>query len=132
MTIGDVEVVRRDQDVFAVAFEQRAPPERPDGVRHERSEGIPGHSGGDRAPIGPGCAGQRLGHAARDRESRQGKDELARYRDRGALDRHGEDHAQVAEGRIGAFQQGQDVRVDRFEHVVIIGLEEPGRVRKKK
>src|SRR6266542_2809661 len=127
--VSQIEVVPADQDEAAITLEQRSPAEGADRVRDEGAERVPDDAGDHRAPVRPWRSGERLRDAAGHRPPGEREDDLARDGDRGALDRHRDDDAEVAEGRVRPRQQWQDICVDRVEHRWLSSVFEAGSIR---
>ena len=115
--VGELDLVRPDQQVLPVALEERPAAVRADGVGDERAERVPDRRHDHDDPEVPRRAGERLELArVGDQEAGVGEDQLGRQRDHRRLDRHREHHAEVADGAVQGVQERDDDLVDEGEH----------------
>ncbi len=115
--LGEIDLVRPDQQVPAVSFEDGSAAVRPDRVRDERAERIADRRRHDHDPEPPGSVGQRLELGRiRDQEPGVRQDQLGGERDHGGLDRHRHHHPEVADRPVQAVQERDHDLVDEREH----------------
>jgi len=115
--LTDLDLVRADQQVLAVALQERPAAERADGVGHERPERVADRREHDDDPEVPGRAGERLDLTrVRDEEAGVGEDQLRRQRDHRRFDRHRHHDPEVPEGAVQVVEERDDDLVDELEH----------------
>ncbi len=89
--ISSLQILERDQDILAIAFDER--PASP-------HSGIVSYNRAPDAAQSPGQPDQpQVEDAGRDQKARERHDYFRRQRNAGALDSHQEDHTRVAHGR---------------------------------
>src|SRR3954452_17892457 len=115
--LGDLDLVRADQQVPSVALKERSTPPPPARVRDKRAERVPDRRGDDDQPEIPWPARERLGlRRIGDEEAREREDELRGQRDHRGLDRHRCGHTDVADRGIERGEERDDDLVDEREH----------------
>ena len=115
--IGQLDLVRPDEQVLPVPLEERPPAVGADRIGDQRAERVPDRRHDDHDPEVPRLAGDRLelarvGH----QEAGVREDELGWQRDHRRLDRHGGHDAEVADRPVQVVEERDDEVVDEGEH----------------
>jgi hypothetical protein len=115
--VWELDLVRPDEHVAAVALEERPTAVGADGVGDERADRVADGREDDDEPEVPGLAGQRLdGVRVRHEEAGEREDQLGRERDHRRLDGHRDHHPDVADGAVQALEERDGDLVDELEH----------------
>ena len=83
------------------------------------ADGVPDDAGDHCAPVGPLHAGQGLDDPSRYAPARERENQLRRDRDRGALDGHRDDDADVPETTVQRVDERKDELVDGLDQVSV-------------